>query len=106
MPISRITELVALEACARWLTSAETPTDPSTAERASSTGRPAATKAPNANSRIRNVSGTESFSAWEKSLIRRRGECLVGARLAELLDAEAGMRPLQRGHRREHRSDV
>ena len=68
MPISSITDWVASEACATWLTSCESPIEPSTAEKASRTGTPAATKAPKANRRIRNVIGTESDSAFLKSL--------------------------------------
>src|SRR5438270_82928 len=67
MPMSRMTELVAPDACATWLTRFETPTDASTAEKASSTGTPAATNAPKASNRMRNVIGSDIFSAREKS---------------------------------------
>ena|SRR5436190_10355429 len=43
-----MTDWVASEAWKAWLASADRPTEPSTAEKASSTGTPAATKAPNA----------------------------------------------------------
>ena len=68
MPISRITDWVASEAWKTWLASAESPTDASTAEKASKTGTPAATKAPNAISKITKVIGTDNFSAFWKSL--------------------------------------
>ena len=68
MPISRITELVESEAWARWLAASASPIDASTAVNASSTGMPAATNEPNTNSRIRNVIGTVSRSAFWKSL--------------------------------------
>ena len=67
MPIRRIIEAVFCEAWKTWLTSAERPTEPSTAESASSTGTPAATTAPKASSRIRNVTGTVIRSALAKS---------------------------------------
>ena len=66
--MSSITDCVASEACATWLTICARPIEPSTAEKASSTGTPAATKAPKAKSRIRKVIGTDSFSAFWKSL--------------------------------------
>ncbi len=65
MPIRSITELVASEACTTWLAIAARPPEPSTAENASSTGRPAATKAPKAISRTAKVIGSDSFSARE-----------------------------------------
>ena len=69
MPISSITDWVASEAWNTWLASCASPSDPSTAENASRTGMPAATSAPNANRRIRKVIGTESCSAFWKSLV-------------------------------------
>ena len=84
MPISSITELVASEAWTTWLASAASPPEPSTAEKASSTGRPAATNAPKAISRTRKVIGSDSFSACEKSAVDRLVEFVLGARVAEL----------------------
>src|SRR5256885_4831320 len=93
MPISRITDWVASEAWKTWLASADSPTEPSTAEKASSTGTPAATKAPNAISRITKVTGTDSFSAFWKSLLI---VLLVHrARFPELGDREARARLLR-----------
>ena len=84
MPISRITELVASEACATWLTRLESPIDASTAENASSTGTPAATNAPNASSRITKVIGTERRSACDEVVPDRLVQRVIGARFAEL----------------------
>jgi len=67
MPIRSITELVASDACRTWLESAASPSDPRTAENDSSTGTPAATNAPKASSRTRNVTGRVRVSAREKS---------------------------------------
>ncbi len=67
IPISRITDEVESEAWKTWLRIADRPIEPSTPENASSTGTPAATKAPKAMSRIRKVIGTESCSALAKS---------------------------------------
>ena len=50
---------------------------------------PAATNAPNANSRMRNVSGTDSCSACAKSLSIVSLRARSALALAELLDAEA-----------------
>ncbi len=71
MPIRTITVAVVSTEWTRWLDTWLSPIAASTAENASSTGRPAATNAPKAISRIRNVSGTESFSARERSLETR-----------------------------------
>ena len=67
MPIRRITDCVASPAANRWLASDERPIVASTPEKASSTGRPAATSAPNANSRMTSVTGTDENSARWKS---------------------------------------
>jgi hypothetical protein len=59
----RITDVVASAEWTTWLTNALRPVAASTAENASSTGSPAATRAPNATSRIASVSGSEVYSA-------------------------------------------
>jgi hypothetical protein len=51
-----------------WLIRALTPIAPSTAENPNSSGTPAATKAPNATSRIAKMIGSDSCSACWKSL--------------------------------------
>jgi len=67
-----IIELVASAAWTKWLATAASPPEPSTAEKASRTGTPAATKAPNATSSTRKVIGSDSRSAFEiPSLIVR-----------------------------------
>src|SRR5436190_593994 len=89
---------VRLSAC--WI-----PIAASTAENASSTGTPAATNAPKATRRITNVTGSDSRSAFSKSLALGVVERLVGARLAELLDDEARRASLERVHRIDERLD-
>ena len=69
MPINRITDLVASPAATTWLASADRPIVASTPEKASSTGSPAATSAPNAISRISSVTGTVEYSARWKSFV-------------------------------------
>ena len=59
---------VASPAATTWLASADRPSVASTPEKASSTGSPAATSAPNANSRITSVTGSDEYSARWKSL--------------------------------------
>ena len=63
MPTMRITEDVASAEWMTWLTKAFRPVAASTAENASSTGKPAATSAPNATRRIPSVSGSDVYSA-------------------------------------------
>ncbi len=57
MPINRITLDVEPESGMRWDASVDKPIAEPTAERASNTGTPAAMIAPNAISRITNVTG-------------------------------------------------
>jgi hypothetical protein len=63
MPTMRITDMVASAVWMTWLASAFSPVAASTAENASSTGRPAATSAPNATKRMPSVSGSDVYSA-------------------------------------------
>ena len=72
MPIIR---MIAPSVCSSvgtmWLASLFSPVAARTAEKASSTGRPAATSAPNATTRIATVSGNEVNSARRISLAKR-----------------------------------
>ena len=61
--ISAVTSVVGMN----WLMIEFRPNVASTAEKARSTGMPAATAAPNANSRMTSVSGSETFLAWFRS---------------------------------------
>ncbi len=70
MPRSRITDCVGSPAATRWLASDDSPIVASTPENASSTGSPAATRAPKARIRIASVTGTDENSARLKSLSR------------------------------------
>ena len=63
--MSRITLAVGLASWTNELERCVSPSAASTAVKASSTGIPAARKAPNASSRIANVIGSESFSAFD-----------------------------------------
>ena len=72
------------------------PIVPATAVRPSSSGSPAATRAPNATSRISSVIGSDSVSAFWRSLLERAHELLVGAGGAELGDVEVRIGLLDR----------
>ena len=61
--ISAVTSVVGMN----WLMTEFSPKVASTAEKARSTGMPAATAAPNANSRMISVRGSETFRAWFRS---------------------------------------
>ena len=68
--------MIALRVCSsvgtRWLTRLFRPVAASTAEKARSTGSPAATSAPNATIRMAIVSGTDVISARFMSEAKRR----------------------------------
>ena len=67
--MSSTTELIDWSTAEIWLGIAIRPSVAATADRPSSSGRPAATSAPNASSRITSVIGSESVSArWKSSL--------------------------------------
>jgi hypothetical protein len=67
MPIMKITEAVGLPSGTRWLTSAASPKVPNTPDRASRTGIPAATTAPNATSKMASVTGSDRYPARWRS---------------------------------------
>ena len=77
-----------------WLTSAFSPIAASTAENASSTGRPAATSAPNATSRIEQRQRQRRVLGARHVLAERLVHGVVGARAPELLDRHARVRLL------------
>ena len=67
MPIIRMTSCATSTVGIRWLAIEFRPNVASTAENASSTGTPAATRAPNAISRMTSVSGSDRLRAFAKS---------------------------------------
>ena len=72
------------------------PIVPMTAVRPSRSGRPAATRAPNATSRISSVTGSDSVSAFCEVALEDLHELLLGAGRAELGDVEVRMVLLHR----------
>ena len=89
-----------------WLTPRDEAKVAITAVRPSSSGRPAATSAPKASSRMMSVSGSDSVSAFLRSSANIFVDGLAGARVAELLDAELGLRLLRRRGGREDGSTL
>jgi hypothetical protein len=67
MPIMKITEAVGEPSRTMRLASAASPRVPSTPDRASRTGIPAATTAPNATSRMASVTGSDRYPARWRS---------------------------------------
>ena len=75
-----------------WLSGPSSPSVASTAVSASSRGMPAATNVPKAITRMISVIGNEVISAFWKSSSKLFADRLLGARVAELLDAEVRVR--------------
>ena len=89
-----------------WLGIATSPNVANTAVRASSSGMPAASNAPNAITRITSVIGSDRSPAFERSSSNAVSIAVDRARLAELADVEPGMGLLGLVHLVEDRAEL